>query len=102
MLGQQPVVLGPQYFYFFNKPDVKSKNFISNYRSSVLPRKSRITAVSYYSRVLRKEMGPARYGDEETGTPPEEIYSKFGAENVLWMCCKAREVAVKPVGGLPL
>ena len=37
------------------------------------------------------------YGDEETGTPPEEIYSKFDAENALRMCCKVHEVVVKLV-----
>lgn len=38
-----------------------------------------IDELAYYSRILRKEREPAMYGDEETGIPPEDLYSKFDA-----------------------
>ena len=56
-----------------------------------------IDELSYYSRVLRKEREPAMYGDEETGTPPEDIYSRFDAEKALQMACRVHEVVVKLV-----
>ncbi|RLG86029.1 MAG: DNA-binding protein [Thermoprotei archaeon] len=42
-----------------------------------VPRMARI------SRRLRREREPAMYGDEETGTPPNELYDKEDAEEAL-------------------
>lgn len=46
----------------------------------------KVDEFAYYSRVLRSQREPAMYGDEETGTPPEELYSKFDAESAIKMC----------------
>jgi len=51
----------------------------------------RINEFAYYSGVLRREGEPTTYGDEETGTPPEELYSKFDAENATRMCDTVHE-----------
>jgi HEPN domain-containing protein len=37
------------------------------------------------------------YGDEETGTPPEELYSKFDAENATKTCDTIHEFVKKLV-----
>jgi HEPN domain-containing protein len=55
----------------------------------------KIDEFAYYSRVLRSEREPAMYGDEETGTPPEELYSKFDAENATKMCDTIHEFVRK-------
>jgi len=54
-----------------------------------------IDEFAYYSRVLRREREPAMYGDEETGTPPEELYSKFDAESAMKMCDTIHEFVKK-------
>jgi len=43
----------------------------------VVPRLARI------SRKLRREREPAMYGDEESGTPPDELYGEEDAEETL-------------------
>jgi len=43
----------------------------------VIPRLARI------SRKLRREREPAMYGDEESGTPPDELYGEEDAEEAL-------------------
>jgi Uncharacterized conserved protein related to C-terminal domain of eukaryotic chaperone, SACSIN len=48
--------------------------------------REKIDEFAYYSRVLRSERERAMYGDEETGTPADELYSKFDAENATKMC----------------
>jgi HEPN domain-containing protein len=35
------------------------------------------------SRKLRREREPSMYGDEESGTPPEELYTMEDAEEAL-------------------
>ncbi|WCM38555.1 nucleotidyltransferase domain-containing protein [Sulfolobus islandicus] len=46
----------------------------------------KIDEFAYYSRVLKSERESAMYEDEETGATPEELYSKFDAENAIKMC----------------
>ncbi|BCU68156.1 DNA-binding protein [Sulfolobales archaeon HS-7] len=55
----------------------------------------RIDELAYYSKVLRREREPAMYGDEETGATPEELYSKFDAENASKMCAIVYELVKK-------
>jgi len=43
----------------------------------IVPRLARI------SRKLRREREPAMYGDEESGTLPDELYSREDAEEAL-------------------
>jgi HEPN domain-containing protein len=55
----------------------------------------KIDEFAYYSRVLRSEREPAMYGDEETGTLPEELYSNFDAVNATKMCDTIHEFVKK-------
>lgn len=55
----------------------------------------KIDELAYYSRVLRSQREPAMYGDEETGASPEELYSKFDAENAAKMCDSVYEAVKK-------
>lgn len=55
----------------------------------------KVDEFAYYSRVLRSEGERTMYGDEETGTPPEELYSKFDAENATKMCDTVHEFVKK-------
>lgn len=43
----------------------------------------RIPELAFISRSLRREREPAMNGDEETGIPAEEIYTRYDAEQVL-------------------
>ena len=43
----------------------------------------RIPELAYISRCLRREREPAMYGDEETGMPAEELYTRYDAEQAL-------------------
>jgi len=43
------------------------------------------------SRSLRKERELAMYGDEEAGIPPEELYTRYDAEQALNMAKKVLE-----------
>lgn len=43
----------------------------------------RIPELAYISRSLRREREPAMYGDEETGLPAEELYTRYDAEQAL-------------------
>ena len=45
--------------------------------------------------MLGREREPSMYGDEEAGIPPEELYSRFDAENALRMCTTVKELAEK-------
>ncbi len=45
--------------------------------------RERIDILASYSRRLRRERELSMYGDEETGTPPEELYTRFDAEDAL-------------------
>jgi len=42
-----------------------------------------IPMLSRISRRLRREQEPSMYGDEETGTPPDELYDKDDATEAL-------------------
>jgi HEPN domain-containing protein len=42
-----------------------------------------IPMLSRISRRLRREREPSMYGDEETGTPPDELYDKDDATEAL-------------------
>jgi HEPN domain-containing protein len=42
--------------------------------------RDRIDDVASISRKLRREREPSMYGDEETGTPPNQLYSLLDAE----------------------
>lgn len=42
--------------------------------------RDRIDDVASISRKLRREREPSMYGDEETGTPPDQLYSLLDAE----------------------
>jgi Uncharacterized conserved protein related to C-terminal domain of eukaryotic chaperone, SACSIN len=57
--------------------------------------REKIDEFAYYSRVLRSERERAMYGDEETGTPADELYSKFDAENATKMCDTIHEFVKK-------
>ncbi len=43
----------------------------------------RIPELAYISRLLRKEREASMYGDEELGLPPEELYTRYDAEQAL-------------------
>ncbi|MEM2238228.1 MAG: HEPN domain-containing protein [Candidatus Caldarchaeum sp.] len=45
----------------------------------------KIDTLASYSRKLRREREPSMYGDEETGTPPERLYTRSDAEEALGM-----------------
>ncbi|RLF15168.1 MAG: DNA-binding protein [Thermoprotei archaeon] len=57
--------------------------------------KNRIPRLASISRRLRREREPSMYGDEETGTPPEELYTVEDAREALnsakevYEACKA-------------
>jgi HEPN domain-containing protein len=57
--------------------------------------KKEIDELVSISRMLRKERKTAMYGDTETGTPPELIYSRIDGENALRMCSKVYELTKK-------
>jgi len=43
----------------------------------------RVKMLSIVSRKLRREREPSMYGDEESGTPPDELYYEEDAEEAL-------------------
>jgi HEPN domain-containing protein len=45
--------------------------------------KERIDETASISRRLRREREPSMYGDEETGAPPDQLYSLMDAEEAL-------------------
>ncbi|MEM3745220.1 MAG: HEPN domain-containing protein [Candidatus Bathyarchaeia archaeon] len=42
-----------------------------------------VDEIASISRRLRREREPSMYGDEETGTPPDQLYSLIDAEDAL-------------------
>lgn len=54
--------------------------------------KAEVDRLASISRKLRREREPSMYGDEETGTPPDQLYSHMDAEeyakSVLNLCTK--------------
>lgn len=57
--------------------------------------RNEIDELASISRILARERETSMYGDEETGTPPELIYSRVDGENALRMCEKVRELVKK-------
>jgi HEPN domain-containing protein len=55
-----------------------------------------IDMLAFISRSLRKEREPAMYGDEVTGIPADELYTKYDAEQAL----KQAEEVLNAVLGL--
>jgi len=53
--------------------------------------REQIDVLASFSRRLRREREPSMYGDEETGTPPEELYTKTDAEEALEMAQQVYE-----------
>lgn len=47
--------------------------------------REKVDIFASYSRSLRKEREPAMYGDEESNTPPEMLYSDYDAQQSLKM-----------------
>ncbi|MEM1530780.1 MAG: HEPN domain-containing protein [Candidatus Bathyarchaeia archaeon] len=45
--------------------------------------RDRIDEIASISRKLRREREPSMYGDEETGTPPDQLYSLLDAKEAL-------------------
>ncbi len=45
--------------------------------------RERADEIASISRKLRREREPSMYGDEETGTPPDQLYSLMDAEEAL-------------------
>lgn len=45
--------------------------------------RDRVDEIASISRRLRREREPSMYGDEETGTPPDQLYSLMDAEEAL-------------------
>jgi len=45
--------------------------------------RDKVDEVASISRRLRREREPSMYGDEETGTPPDQLYSLMDAEEAL-------------------
>lgn len=45
--------------------------------------RAKIDELASISRKLRREREPSMYGDEETGTPPDQLYSRMDAEEAV-------------------
>lgn len=45
--------------------------------------RERVDEIASISRKLRREREPSMYGDEETGMPPDQLYSLMDAEEAL-------------------
>lgn len=43
-----------------------------------------IDRYAYISRQLRREREPSMYGDEELGIPPDELYTRYDAEQIYY------------------
>jgi len=57
--------------------------------------KEKIDIFASYSRSLRKERELSMYGDEETNTPPELLYSDYDAQQSIKMAEEVLEYARK-------
>ena len=55
----------------------------------------KIDLFASYSRSLRKERELSMYGEEETGTPPELLYSEYDANEALRMAQEVLEYVKK-------
>lgn len=57
--------------------------------------RDKIDEVASISRKLRREREPSMYSDEETGTPPDELYSLLDAEEALEYAKKVLDLCIK-------
>ena len=57
--------------------------------------REKIPRLASISRRLRREREPSMYGDEETGTPPEELYTREDAEEALQSSKEVYEACAK-------
>ena len=57
-----------------------------------------IAELARISRKLRREREPSMYGDEESGTPPDELYDREDAEESLRQAEHVYEVVLKLLG----
>uniref|UniRef100_A0A7C4D4T9 HEPN domain-containing protein n=1 Tax=Thermofilum pendens TaxID=2269 RepID=A0A7C4D4T9_THEPE len=60
-----------------------------------------IPTLARYSRRLRRELEPSMYGDEESGSPPDELYDREDAEEAIKMAeyvCEIVAVLLPPGG----
>lgn len=61
--------------------------------------KAKIDLFASYSRSLRKERELSMYGDEETNTPPELLYSEYDADQAIKMAEEVLDYAKKLLEG---
>lgn len=54
-----------------------------------------IDEIASISRRLRREREPSMYGDEETGTPPDQLYSLMDAEDALESARKVLDMCLR-------
>lgn len=54
-----------------------------------------IPALARISRKLRREREPSMYGDEESGTPPDELYDRSDAEEALNYASNVYNIVLK-------
>ncbi|MEM1936474.1 MAG: HEPN domain-containing protein [Sulfolobales archaeon] len=54
-----------------------------------------IPALARISRKLRREREPSMYGDEESGTPPDELYDRSDAEEALNYALNVYSIVLK-------
>ncbi|MEM1556588.1 MAG: HEPN domain-containing protein [Candidatus Bathyarchaeia archaeon] len=59
---------------------------------------ARIDEIASISRRLRREREPSMYGDEETGTPPDQLYSLMDAEEALLSAKTVLELCIRLFG----
>ncbi|MEM2926647.1 MAG: HEPN domain-containing protein [Candidatus Bathyarchaeia archaeon] len=57
--------------------------------------RSEIDELASISRRLRREREPSMYGDEETGTPPDQLYSLIDAKEALAYAQKVLGLCIK-------
>ncbi|MBS7635134.1 HEPN domain-containing protein [Candidatus Bathyarchaeota archaeon] len=57
--------------------------------------RDKIDKVASISRKLGREREPSMYGDEETGTPPDQLYSLLDAEEALEHARKVLDLCVR-------
>lgn len=57
--------------------------------------KARIDEIASISRKLRREREPSMYGDEETGAPPDQLYSLMDAEEAFHSAKTVLELCIR-------
>lgn len=56
---------------------------------------ARVNEIASISRRLRREREPSMYGDEETGTPPDQLYSLMDAEEAFLSAKTVLELCIR-------